>query len=126
VFACLRHHPIIRCDDQQHMTDCIDTAEHVAHKPLMAGHVDESERNATDRGVRVTDLNRDPARLLLRQAVRVDAGNGTHKRGLAVVDVAGCGNDHGVKRVGSDFARGLTQSSLASVPTAIPLLHTTH
>ena len=39
--------------------------------------------------LRVAELDRDPARALLRQAVGVDAGQRADQRGLAVVDVAG-------------------------------------
>ena len=41
------------------------------------------------------EVDRDAARLLLLQAVGVDAGQRAHQRGLAVVDVAGGADDHG-------------------------------
>ena len=40
------------------------------------------------------EIDRDAARLLLLQAVGIDAGQRAHERGLAVVDMAGGADDH--------------------------------
>ena len=45
--------------------------------------------------VGVAEVDGDAARLLLRQAVGIHAGEGAHQGGLAVVDVAGGADDHG-------------------------------
>ena len=42
------------------------------------------------------EIDRQPAPLLFRQAVGIDAGQGAHQRGLAVIDMAGSGQDHGL------------------------------
>ena len=74
--------------------------DHVVDEPLVAGHVDEAEHAAVrQRQVGVAELDRDAARLLLLQAVGVDAGERLHQRGLAVVDVACGADDHGSSRL---------------------------
>ena len=91
----LRHDAIVRGDDEQ---DCVDAAypgEHVAHKALVPRHVDKSDQRVLRRApVGEAQIDGDAAALLLRQPVGVDAGQRTHQRSLAVIDVAGGGNDH--------------------------------
>ena len=53
----------------------------------------ETRARRRQRERREAELDRDAARLLLRQAVGVDAGQRAHERGLAVVDVSG-GAEH--------------------------------
>ena len=56
----------------------------------MTGHIDDPHFDPS-RQVQVgeAELDGDAARLLFRQAVRVDAGQRLHERSFAVVDVAG-------------------------------------
>src|SRR6185312_12046476 len=44
--------------------------------------------------IREAEIDRDAARLLLRQPVGVHAGERLHERGLAVIDVPGRRDDH--------------------------------
>jgi hypothetical protein len=89
VLARLRHRAVVGGDHQQHEVDAGGAGEHVVDQLFVAGHVDEAEhRTIRQRRVGVTEVERDAARLLFRQAVGIDAGEGFHQRGLAVVDVA--------------------------------------
>ena len=90
VLARLGHHAVVGGDDHQVQVDPGRARDHRAHEALVAGHVDDRQpapRRQRER--RVAELDRDPARLLLGQAVGVDAGQRGDERGLAVVDVAG-------------------------------------
>ena len=67
---------VVGGDDQQREIDAADAGQHVAHEALVAGHVDEADRAAPSarRQVGEAEIDRDAARLFLRQAVGVDAG----------------------------------------------------
>ena len=94
VLARLRHHAFVGGDDQHGEVDAADAGEHVLDEVLVAGHVDDADLFAA-RQLQPGEAEVDghaPV-LLLLQAVRVDAGQGVHERGLAVVDVAGGADD---------------------------------
>ena len=96
VLARLRHHGLVRRDDEEHGVDAVGAGEHVAHEALVAGDVDERRhRPAAEVEVREAEVDGDPALLLLLQAVGVGAGEGAHERALAVIDVAGGADDEG-------------------------------
>ena len=110
VFARLRHHRLVRRDDEHHEVDAADAGEHVLDEPLVARHVDEREvhvRLCISFGgpsrleVGEAKVDRDAALLLFLEAVRIGAGEGADEGALAVVDVA-CGADddraHGRQR----------------------------
>jgi hypothetical protein len=68
--------------------------EHVAQELHVAGHVDEAEfGTGRQRRVRETEVDGEPASLLLLEPVGIGAGEREHQRRLAVVDVAGGGDD---------------------------------
>ncbi len=91
----LRARPVIGGDHQQHAIDRQDARQHVGQKSLMAGNVDKAEFGAVgQRRIGKAEINRQPAPLLLGQAVGVDPGQRLHQRGLAVIDMAGGGEDH--------------------------------
>ena len=99
VLACLRHDAVVGGDEEKREVDAGRAREHRRHQPLMAGHVDEADAlagRAVDVEIRVAQLDADAAPLLLRQAIGVDAGERAHQRRLAVVDMAGGADDHGV------------------------------
>ena len=74
---------------------------HRAHEPFVPGHVDDREAQAAvEIERREAQLDGDAARLLLGQAIGIDAGQRAHEPGLAVVDVAG-----GAEHESGDFAR---------------------
>ena len=90
MLARLRHHAVVGGDHQQEHVDPGRAGDHRAHEPLVPRHVHDRQppaRRQLER--RVAELDRDPARLLLRQPVGVDAGQRGDQRRLAVVDVAG-------------------------------------
>ncbi len=96
MLARLRHHAVVGGDDQQHEVDAGRAGQHVVDEALVARHVDEAEHAAVRRRqIGEAEIDGDAARLLLLQAVGVDAGQRAHQRGLAVVDVAGGADDHG-------------------------------
>ena len=97
MLARLRHDAVVGGDHQQHEIDAGRAGQHVVHELLVPRHVDEAEHRAVRRRqVGEAEIDRDAARLLLLQAVGIDAGERAHQRGLAVVDVAGGADDHGM------------------------------
>ena len=81
-------------DDEQAGVDRADAGEHVAQEADVAGHVDEADPCARrQRRVGEAEVDREAAALLLLEAVGVGAGERQHERRLAVVDVAGGGDD---------------------------------
>ena len=95
VLAGLGHDRVVGRDDQHGQVEARRAGQHVADEPLVARHVDHRQAVIADLQRREAQVDRDPALLLGRQAVGVDAGQGPHQRRLAVVDVAG-GADHEV------------------------------
>ena len=55
---------------------------------------------AADLGVREAEIDRDAARLLFLQAIRIGAGQRQHQRALAVIDVSGRADDDRLHAVG--------------------------
>src|SRR4051812_6526276 len=90
MLECLGPRTLLRVDHEQEEVDAGRSRDHGAHEALVAGDVDEREAPAArELERRVPEVDRDPARLLLRQAVGVLAGQRPHEPGLAVIDVAG-------------------------------------
>ena len=97
VLAGLGHHAVVGRHHHQREVDGPHPRQHVAHEPLVPGDVDEAEHVIRiERVVREPEVDGEPPLLLLGEAIGVDPGERTHQRGLAVVDVAGGGDDHGV------------------------------
>ena len=66
---------VVGGDDQQHEIDPGRSGEHVVDETLVPRHVDEADDlSARRRQVGEAEIDRDAARLLLLQAVGVDAG----------------------------------------------------
>ena len=96
VFAGLRHDALVRRDDQQDEVDARGSGHHRAHEALMAGHIHYAHAFAAGQvGMSESQFDGDAAPLLFAEAVAVDAGERSHQRGLAVVDVTGCAHDNG-------------------------------
>jgi hypothetical protein len=90
VLARLRHDALVRRDDEQHRVDPRGAGHHPAHEPLVTGHVHHPGRDAAGkRQVRESEIDGDPARLLLGEAVGVDARERAHQGSLPVIDVSG-------------------------------------
>src|SRR5207302_10958805 len=100
--------------------DATDPGEHVLHEALVAGDVHDLDREPA--GLleeREAEVDRDATRLLLRQAVGVDAGQRLDQRGLAVVDVAGR-PDHDV--AGHGFASRRTSRGWGPAVRGEPMI----
>ena len=96
MFARLRHDAFVSGDDEEREIDAGRAGEHRAHERLVAGNVDDAgHTDVRQVERREPEVDRDAASLLFRQSIGVDAGQCTHERGLAVVNVAGGANDHG-------------------------------
>src|SRR5258706_3883526 len=94
VLTRLRHYAIVGGHDQQCEIDPRCTSQHGVNETFVARDIDEPKDLAVvHRLVRVTQFDRDTARLLLGQAIGVHAGQRTHQRRLAVIDVP-CGTDN--------------------------------
>ena len=94
VFGGLRHPALVRGDDEERDLHRADAGEHVLHEAHVTGHVDEPDVGAGGQGrEREAEVDREPARLLLREPVGIGARQREHERRLAVVDVPGGRND---------------------------------
>ena len=81
-------------DDKEHGWSWTQPREHVADEALVSGHVDEGNLVAHVEGrPGVSEVDGQSSLTLLRPAVGLDAGEGAHKSGLAVIDVSR-GGDH--------------------------------
>ena len=115
VLARLRHHPLVRRDDQHDEVDAADPGQHVLHEPLVPGHVDDAEGQAVaEVEVGEADVDGDAALFLLLEAVGVDPGQREDQARFAVVDVA--------RRAGDDVTHGvaLTPAPSGRRPAAGP------
>ena len=85
----LRHPSFVRGNHEQRDIDRADPGEHVLHEPHMAGNVDEAhDLTRRQRAEREPEVDRQAARLLLREPIGVGAGEREDERRLAVIDVA--------------------------------------
>ena len=96
VLARLRHHAVVGGDDHQVQVDAGRPATIVRTKRSWPGRRRPTAAARRQLERRVAELDRDPARLLLRQPVGVHAGERAHEHGLAVIDVAGCAERQGL------------------------------
>ncbi len=97
MFEGLRFGPVIGGDDQQHPVDRQDAGEYVRQKPPGGRAHRQSPTpvpSGNVGGIGKAEIDRQPALLLLGQPIGVDPRQGPHQRGLAVVDMAGGGEDH--------------------------------
>ncbi len=95
----LRARPVIGGDDQQYPVDRQHPGQHVGQKPLVPGNVDKAELGAVGQArIGKAEVDRQPALFFFGQAVGVDPGQCPHQRRLAVVDMAGGGENHGGMR----------------------------
>ena len=93
VFAGLRLDRVVGRHHQQRQVDPGGPGQHVADEAFVAGHVDDPQPELAQHQFGKPQLDGDAASFLLRQAVGVNAGQGLHQRGLAVVDVSGGAED---------------------------------
>ena len=97
VLARLRHHPFVSRDDEEREVDPGRAGQHGAHERFVSRHIHDTDNPDVRHLERCeSQVDRDPAALLFRESIGVDAGQRANERGLAVVDVPGGPNDHGV------------------------------
>ncbi len=89
MLAGLGHHRVVGRDDQHGQVEPRRPGQHVADEPLVARDVDQGQAAVAQVERGEAQVDRDPALLLGREAVGVDAGQGPDQRRLAVVDVPG-------------------------------------
>ena len=100
----LRHPSVIASRDEQRHIDRADAGHHVFHEILVAGNVDDAER--VSRGgvgrcwARIfqfepgeAEFDRDAARFFFRQSIGIDPGQRLDERALAMIDMAGGGEN---------------------------------
>ena len=94
VVARLRPPALVRGDDEADHRRRAESGEHVAEKALVTGHVDEGDvASGRQCGPGEAEVDGQAAAALLRPAVRFHSGERSHQGALAVVDVAGGGDD---------------------------------
>src|SRR5215472_12031167 len=98
MLAGLRLDRFVGGDHQQHQVHAADPRQHVAHKALVAGNIDEAKAQLLAVGrvqfqMSKAEIDGDAPPLLLFQTVGVDPGQSFHQRGLPVIDVAGGADD---------------------------------
>src|SRR6266850_3860751 len=106
----LRLDRLLGRDDEHDQIDPRGAGEHVLDEALVSWNIDEPDRHVTAEAEgREPDVDRDPAHLLLIEAIAVDSCEGADQLGLAVIDVARRADDdvlHGGTG-GDDRAEGL-------------------
>ncbi len=86
----LRPRPLGGVDDEKEEVDPRSPGDHVPHEALVSRDVDQRQAAAVRKVERrVAEIDRDPARALLRQSIGVLPGQSPDEPRLAVVDVAG-------------------------------------
>ena len=91
----LRHHPLVRGDDEQGEIDTGRPGEHGPDERFVPRYIDDTgDADPGQHEWREPELDRDPPLLLLRQTIGVDASEGANEGGLAVIDVPGGPDDH--------------------------------
>ena len=93
MLARLRHHRFVRRNHQQHRVDSTDAGEHVLDEAFVARHVHERDIEVPNPGVRETEIDRNAARFLFLQPIRISPRQGAHERALPVIDMAGRTDD---------------------------------
>ena len=89
VLLTLGHPPFGGGDDEEHRVYGTDAGQHVLDEAHVSRHVDEADIGARGQAAeRKPEVDRQPAGLLLREAVGVRTGERQDERRLAVVDVA--------------------------------------
>ncbi|KXF75594.1 hypothetical protein ATN84_16500 [Paramesorhizobium deserti] len=97
MFARLRHHPVIGGNHQKHEIDAAGAGKHGVDEFLVSRHIDETDdARIARRHIGEAEINRDAAGFFLLQPVRIDAGQRPDQGGLAVIDMPGGTDDHGL------------------------------
>src|SRR5437667_8166998 len=95
MLARLWHHALVGGDDQSNDIDTVRTGQHVFDEALVPRHVHKAYAHVAEIQIGKAYVDGDPAPLLFRQTVGIDAGQRAHQRRLAVIDVTRGANDYG-------------------------------
>ncbi len=87
MLARLRHHRVIRRDDQKRQVQPGRAGEHVSNESLVARDINQGESATRQIKRSKSQVDGDAAEFLGGEPIRLDAGQGPHQRRLAVVDV---------------------------------------
>jgi hypothetical protein len=87
VFFRLRFDRVIRGHDQEGQVHAGCAGQHVSHKTLVTGHVDDSQTEFAQNQLGKPQFDRDSALLFFRKPIRIRSGQGANQRGLSVIDV---------------------------------------
>ena len=91
----LRHGAIVSRHNQQRVINRADAGDHRVNEPIVSRDIDEAQHDIVVAApIGETEIDGHAATLFFRQAVGIDAGQGGHQRGLAVIDMSGGGHDH--------------------------------
>ncbi len=107
----LRHPAVVRRHDQEGEVNRAHAGDHVLDEILVAGDVDDAERNVIEDELREAELDRDSALLFFRQPIRLCAGERTDERGLAVIDMAGSGESEMLHNASAAWSAWTSASS---------------
>ncbi len=88
VFTGLGHDRIVGRDDQHRQIKARRAGQHVADKPFVTRHIDDRQSIFAQGQRRESQVNRDAALFLGRQAIGVHTGQGADQGRLAMIDVS--------------------------------------
>src|SRR3954453_16860261 len=94
----LWHPSVVSSDHKKREIDGTDAGDHVADEILVARNIHDCDVNTfVVRTAQIqfgeTEIDRDLARFLFRQPIRVGSGQGFYQRALAMIDMAGRRNN---------------------------------
>src|SRR6185312_16059880 len=103
MLARLRLDAFIGCNDKQYQINTANPGKHVAHEPLVPGHIDEPKSQpftgwAWQLRVCKTQIDGYSAALFFPQSVGIDPSKGLDQRGFPMIDMAGSANNDGLHR----------------------------
>src|SRR5205823_11029723 len=88
VFPRLRLDRLVRCHCQQHQVNAAHAGQHVFYEPLVPWNVNKADlQPAAEIKMRKSEVDGDAAPLLLLEAVRINPGERTYQRRLAMINV---------------------------------------
>ena len=93
MFLRLGHPAVIGSHHEQGEIHRTHACHHVFYKILVSRHIHDAEVAARQFQMGETEINGHAARFFLRQPIRIDAGKRLYQGTLAVIDVAGRGED---------------------------------
>src|ERR1700739_850691 len=98
MFFCLRHPAFLFRDHQKREIDRPDSGDHVADEVFVTGDIDNADvKFFATLSVKIqfgeAEIDSNAARLFFGQAVRIGPGQRLDERTLAVIDVAGGGEN---------------------------------